>query len=46
MRMKRLLAVLFLAMLVAPSLAACGKKGSPIPPAGEGASYPRQYPSK
>lgn len=33
--------ILLLAALTAP-LAACGRKGRPIPP--EGATYPRKYP--
>jgi predicted small lipoprotein YifL len=38
----RLLALL----LVVVALAACGKKGSPRPPADEPNTYPRNYPSQ
>lgn len=39
-----ILSVLMLA-LVAPVLAACGKKGDPNPPSGSSAPYPRKYPA-
>jgi len=39
----RILALLFLLVLVSPVLASCGRKGVPEPP--EGSTYPQQYPS-
>jgi len=38
----RRFAVVMLALAVASPLAACGRKGKPVPP--EGTVYPRQYP--
>ena len=39
-------AVLTLALTVAGvALAACGKKGTPLPPPGETSDFPRQYPN-
>jgi predicted small lipoprotein YifL len=32
--------------LLALALAACGRKGDPLPPAGADPAYPRQYPSR
>ncbi|MEZ5669867.1 MAG: lipoprotein [Alphaproteobacteria bacterium] len=34
-----------LLLLVTAALAACGKKGDPIPPEGENVTYDRQYPT-
>jgi len=41
--MRRLLLIALVAALLAP-LAACGKRGSPQPPADEPNVYPRTYP--
>ena len=41
----RALALLLLVSALAAPLAACGKKGPPIPP-DEGTVYPRSYPSR
>ncbi len=37
---------ILVAMMIAPLLAGCGKKGSPVPPPGEKSDYPRTYPSQ
>lgn len=44
--MTRVALALFLALALAGSLAACGKKGPPEPPPGEKSTYPRTYPSE
>lgn len=38
------LACVLVALLAAATLAGCGKKGAPLPPAGEPVTYPRAYP--
>lgn len=40
---RKILVVLLLVALVAP-LAACGRKGAPVPP--PGSTYPREYPTQ
>ncbi len=40
----RIFAVLLL-VVVAANLAACGKRGDPIPPEDEDLTYPRTYPT-
>ncbi|MCC7428713.1 MAG: hypothetical protein IT557_17610 [Alphaproteobacteria bacterium] len=40
-----ILAGLLLLALAAP-LAACGKRGQPLPPEGSGSTYPRSYPTR
>jgi predicted small lipoprotein YifL len=40
----RLLALLFLALALSASLAACGKVGDPTLPPGQSDDYPRKYP--
>jgi predicted small lipoprotein YifL len=48
-RLRRLSAVVLPAMLavaVVLLIAACGKKGDPVPPPGEPNTYPRVYPSE
>jgi predicted small lipoprotein YifL len=34
-----------LLLALAAALAACGRKGDPLPPAGEPSTYPRRYPA-
>jgi predicted small lipoprotein YifL len=41
----RTLALLVLVVALAAPLAACGKKGPPIPPDGQDSDYPRTYPT-
>ena len=43
---KRFFVALLLALLVLPSLTACGKKGQPVSPTGNDAEYDRKYPAK
>jgi len=43
---KRLLMALLIALLVLPSVTACGKKGAPISPTGNDAEYDRKYPAQ
>jgi predicted small lipoprotein YifL len=43
--MKRLFSAFVIALILALSLAACGKKGSPKPPSGD-SQYPQQYPKQ
>ena len=38
-------AFLVVLLAVALALSACGKKGNPVPPAGEPDTYPRVYPN-
>ena len=42
--MTRRLLILALVLALAAPLAACGRKGAPMPP--EGSEYPRKYPAK
>jgi predicted small lipoprotein YifL len=44
--MIRVALALIVAMALAGSLAACGKKGSPEPPPGKESTYPKPYPSE
>jgi predicted small lipoprotein YifL len=37
---------LVLVLLIAVTVAACGKKGDPKPPADQPINYPKQYPSE
>lgn len=46
MRMNRLLALVLAATLLSLSLAACGKRNEPTPPANQPRTYPGQYPSE
>lgn len=46
LRLLRTLALLLLVAALAGPLAACGKKGPPIPPDGEDSTYPRSYPTR
>ena len=41
--LRRLLILALIVALTAP-LAACGRKGAPVPP--EGSEYPRKYPAE
>lgn len=43
---KTLIRAAILAMLLSVGLAACGKKGPPVPPEGEPVTYPRNYPTR
>ncbi len=42
--MSRAMHLAALALLLALALAACGKKGAPLPPPGVPNTYPQQYP--
>jgi predicted small lipoprotein YifL len=44
-RLRRLAPAVLVAALVL-LIAACGKKGDPLPPPGEPHTYPRNYPSE
>lgn len=46
LRLLRTLALLLLVAALATPLAACGKKGPPIPPDGQDSDYPRTYPTR
>jgi predicted small lipoprotein YifL len=46
LRLLRPLALLLLVVALAAPLAACGKKGPPIPPDGQDSDYPRTYPTR
>jgi predicted small lipoprotein YifL len=41
----RYLAMVLLALTLSLPLAACGKRGAPVPPEDEKSHYPRTYPS-
>ncbi len=42
----RSFALLMLVAALAAPLAACGKKGPPIPPDGQDSDFPRSYPTR
>ncbi len=42
--MRAIALALVLAVMLAASLDACGKKGTPEPPPGKKSEFPRQYP--
>ena len=44
--MKRVFSAFVIALILAVSVAACGKKGSPKPPSGDSSQYPQQYPKQ
>lgn len=46
LRLLRTVAMLLLVAALAAPLAACGKKGPPIPPDGQDSDYPRSYPTR
>lgn len=43
--MRRTIALMLVLAIAMPLLAACGKRGSPEPPAGEKSVYPKIYPN-
>jgi predicted small lipoprotein YifL len=43
-RQPRIVAVAILTLMLALSLAACGKKGLPVPPPDQPQTYPKVYP--
>lgn len=44
--LRRIAGLLAIGLLAGGLLAGCGKQGSPKPPAGDDAPYPRTYPSE
>ncbi|MGH6990181.1 MAG: hypothetical protein ACREFD_03125 [Stellaceae bacterium] len=44
-RYARWLAILLIAAIALPTLAACGKRGHPQPPPGSKGMFPRTYPN-